>query len=53
MSPLAQGLSLVLVFVAILWASGASAAVECQSYEDPTFTDTFPGFMCPEGFFPI
>lgn len=53
MSPLAQGLSLVLVFVAILWASGASADVECQSYADPMYTTTFPGFICPEGFFPI
>jgi len=52
-APLAQGLSLALMFLTILWSSGSEAAVECQSYDDPEYTEVFPGYQCPEGFYPI
>ena len=37
----------------IMWAPTADATAVCQSYDDPTFYITVPGYDCPPGFFLI
>ena len=47
-------ITIAFALVAMLLGSMlAHADVVCQSYEDPEYSDTFPGYQCPEGFYPI
>lgn len=42
-----------LAVVLTLMAGTASAAVLCQSNEDPNYRACFPGWTCPFGFFQV